>query len=192
MYKIGIDISLNSTGITILDNNIIKHFVFTTTYSKYHKDISNNVNVIVIKKYVKNKDYSKNEINKLLYYKDIVDIIMSYLTPFLGDLSNVNIEGYSYNSRSNSLLDIVCFSTLLRSKILDYNQFRIISPMTLKSLVKKGTKTKNDMLNNYLESEMINNCYLKDYLLANPKICKLKTIPNPFTDLIDSHFLCLL
>jgi hypothetical protein len=192
MYKIGIDISLNSTGITIIDNNNIKHFVFSTTYSKYHKDISNNINVIVIPKYVKNKDYSKNEINKLLYYKDIVDIIMSYLTPFLGDLSNVNIEGYSYNSRSNSLLDIVCFSTLLRSKILDYNQFRIISPMTLKSSVKKGTKTKNDMLNNYLESEMINNCYLKDYLLANPKICKLKTIPNPFTDLIDSHFLCLL
>ena len=97
---------------------------------------------------------------KLREYDHVTDLIHNKI---LGNINKkektiVAIEGYNYGLRNtNSIIDIVTFSTLLRLKILTIpklDKLIIISPMTIKSMTAElvygyvlSPKAKNKKIN---------------------------------------------
>jgi hypothetical protein len=136
---IGMDISLSSTAVTIIKDN--EEFIFV--YLKEGKtskwanmlDGSKNIDIKRIKNNPVSKNYSENEIIKLTNYDSLSDIIINDISKFSeGNHLEIRIEGYSYTKNTNSIIDIIGLSTLIRYKLL--NNFdcsiHIVSPSTLK------------------------------------------------------------
>jgi len=139
MNYIGIDISLNSTAICIENNHDISLFSYNMLKpsNKYVKDLEQYVNIRHLEEKKESKNYSESEMNKLNRYDDITDSILMdvFRTIHIDEPTIIGIEGYSFSSNTSSILDIVCFSTLLRIKLLrNINDVKIdiIAPKSLK------------------------------------------------------------
>ena len=125
MNIVGIDISKNSTGISIMRNEEIILFNFTTTKRNYVwiKKVLDNIDFEFIN-YTHDdvKNYSEREIIKLREFDKVSDIIFNKV---FGNIDKTQktyicIEGYNYNSfNGNSIIDIVTLSTLIRKKLID-------------------------------------------------------------------------
>lgn len=140
MIKIGIDISLSSTAIYINgDTDYIFCYLNKTKVNKWAKKISTIENVTIHRSDVSSNNkigYSDSEIDKLTKYDILSDKIINDLVSVCGDeLCDVRIEGYAYTKNTNSIIDIICLSTLIRLKILKTLncKIRIIPPMSLKT-----------------------------------------------------------
>lgn len=137
MNIIGLDISINSTALTIVANGNMNLFNYTTAKAdnKWVKAVGKDVTFRYIE-YKKGNSYTDSEIDKLACYDSITDLIISDILSTINSNqeTKINIEGYSYASNTNSVIDIVGFSTLLRIKL--YNQvsknINIFSPKTVK------------------------------------------------------------
>jgi len=138
-FNIGIDISLSSTAIYISSKNDDYILVYLTEnkvnkWANKLKDIDN-IFIHRIENIVKKNNYSDLEIQKLKKYDDISDKIISDIVSIIVDNScEINIEGYSYSSKSSSINDIIALSTLIRIKLLKTIDctINIISPNSLK------------------------------------------------------------
>lgn len=138
MNYIGLDISLASTGLTILkDDGTEFYFNYRNDdkLSKWHKTVSF-INYRSYKK-IKTEKYSDSEVIKILSYDNITNVILKDITDNISDLENTIIvtEGYSYSSsNTSSLIDLVAYASLLRAKLihLPIADFIVKSPMTLK------------------------------------------------------------
>lgn len=137
MNYIGIDTSLSSTGMFILLSNGEEHYFNyrnTDKLSKWHKVLS----YVTYKDYenIKLETYSDNEIAKIIQYNKITDMILHDVLKLCKPEETVIItEGYSYSSsNTSSLIDLICYATLLRNKLisLNFNDFIIKPPSTLK------------------------------------------------------------
>lgn len=139
MYKIGIDISLSSTAISIENNNeqYILSYLNKNKVDKWAKKLSK-IEALKIERikyeYDKN-NYSDSEIQKLLSYDKVSDKIISDIKNIVKDHKcDIRIEGYSYTKNTNSINDIIGLSSLIRLKLLkNLNcDINIIAPNTLK------------------------------------------------------------
>lgn len=137
--KIGIDISLSSTSIYIIDgdNEYVLCYMNNNKTSKWAKLLNNidNINIIRFDSPKKSTEYSLNEINKLKHYDLISNLIINDLLKITKDnYCEITIEGYSYTKNTSSIVDIIGFSTLIRQKLLsNINcEINIIAPKTLK------------------------------------------------------------
>ncbi len=139
MVKIGIDISLSSTAIYI--NNKEKQYIICylndNKTDKWANELNKiaNVNIHRIEKVKILGNYSIDEIEKLKNYELLSERIIDDIKILcLDDFCDIRIEGYSYTKNTNSINDIICLSTLIRSKLLkNLNcNLTIISPNTLK------------------------------------------------------------
>ena len=144
MNLVGIDISVNSTGISIFRNDEIILFNFTTNKKSYtwikktleHIDYEfiNYTNPDI-------KEYSEKEILKLREFDKVSEIIFNkvYGNIDKSQQTYIAIEGYNFgfNQQSNSIIDIVTLSTLIRKKLLDgipnLEEIIILSPKSVKS-----------------------------------------------------------
>lgn len=220
MNFIGIDISLNSTAVYIESERGNKILSFTNK-----KD--NNIYIKELDKYgVKfyhhtretSIDYSKNEILKLNHYNKLSDLILSEIIENI-DINKktyCQIEGYSFSKNTSSILDIVSFSTLIRScliKNISNIDMTIISPSTLKletcklvyppiNVGKKkpkyeyknnqgisgGSFKKPQMFRAIIEGNI--QCPITDMILSYKELMDRDKIPNPIEDIIDSIFCC--
>lgn len=137
MNLIGLDISITSTAMSIESNGIIKLFNYTTHKSNivWIKSVQDLITFRFIQ-YKKIEDYSDYEMYKLQEYDSITNLILSDILNNIDKSkpTKVNIEGYSYSSNTNSIIDIVCYSTLLRQKIYNHvsKDIHIIPPKTVK------------------------------------------------------------
>ena len=134
---IGIDTSLASTGLYIHMKDGTEHYYNyrnTTKLSKWHKILD----FVTYKDYenIKADNYSDTEIAKIIQYNKITDMmvhdILSHCVP---EETIIITEGYSFSSsNTSSLIDLICFATLLRNKLiaLPFNNFIVKSPSTLK------------------------------------------------------------
>lgn len=140
---IGLDISKISTALTIEKNNEIKHYSYSTLKSN-NIWVENTKDYIIYRhieyKYLKDKDYSKSQIKKLLEFDKVTDLIIKDISDnvdFEKDTIQIGIEGFSYSSSAGPLIDIVEFSTSLKLKLLNKlnnnSNIEILSPMTVKS-----------------------------------------------------------
>jgi len=186
---------------------------------KWYKSAEPFTSYIYIK-YNKNTtiDYNKSELNKLINYNDVTDIIIDTI------LNNINtrvptkigIESYSYNSANGAIIDLVTFSTLLRNKLYYKvsNDILIIPPKSLKLLSAKmtyvpeitgvrkkkytyrnnegiagGSFTKKEIYKSLLENtDLCGNKYV-EYLRSNIDILELAAVPKPIDDNNDAFTL---
>lgn len=220
MNLVGIDISIDSTGMSILrdQETLISNFTVQKKNSMWIKKTMDVIDYEFINYTYKDiENYTESEIMKLREFDHVTDLIYNKL---LGNIDKkqktiIAIEGYNFGRKGNSLIDIVTFSTLLRIKLLRLTKLEkliVVSPMTLKSeaaalsygfiINKKGKKIinrnkrgiaggsfdKRDMLEAFMNTNgtdklsNILNKYKEDIL-------KLKNVPKPLDDLVDSFFL---
>lgn len=138
MNLIGLDVSLNSTAIAITVGKEIILFNYTTSKpnNKWIKRVSNKINFRFLE-FKKDSNYSKGEIVKLLHYDNVTDQIVEDILSVINEKeeTKINIEGYSYMSNTNSLIDIVTFTTLLRNKLYKKvsTDINIITPKSVKT-----------------------------------------------------------
>lgn len=213
MLKIGLDISLNSTGVCINKDMNFKLFNFTNKKLNYKwfKETSH-----LIKYYhhdtLIDDNYSDNESVKLKRYDEISNNIIEILKKEIEhEECKIFIEGYSYNSTAGRLIDIVTFSTLVRIELINNNfNINIISPSTLKKfagdkvypIIKGVSRNENNLPSGSFKKPDILECILKmddvkgdyvDYLRKNKDILlKPKDLVKPFDDINDSLILSLM
>ena len=209
MNYIGVDISLNSTALFISkDNeNFIKCYLTEdkeTKWTKILKKIKNvEINFIT---HNRNIDYSDNEIIKLEQFDLVSSQIINDLMIFCkSDFYEIRIEGYSFSKNTNSILDIVAYSTLIKTKIINNLncKVKIIAPSTLKkntcSLVyginknktynpdgiAGGSFTKFEIYKTILDGKIETPIY--DFLYDNSEqLLNMKKLPSPIDDINDA------
>lgn len=217
---IGIDISINSTAIYIESDN--KQKIISINNKK-----DNNIYIKELNRYgvefihidrKKSSDYSENEVIKLKHYDNVATIILNKCLENIdtNKITYCQIEGYSFSKNTSSILDLVSFSTLIRTYLLkNINgiEISIISPSSLKLEACKlsyepvdigirkpklvyvnkegiagGSFKKPEMYKALLDSNL--NHPLKDFLIEYKHLCERDKIPNPIEDIIDAIFAC--
>jgi hypothetical protein len=215
---IGIDISLNSTAVYI-ESDLGKKIICATNKKDnniYIKELDRYGVLFFNKEREKSDDYSTNEILKINHF----DYIASKLSEEIKNHIDLNkktycqIEGYSFSKNTSSILDIVSFSTLIRTyllKSIDNIEMSIISPNTLKLEackisyspidigIKKpkivymngdgmmgGSFTKKEMYKAILDSGL--DFPIKEMLIDYKHLTERNKIPNPIEDIIDAIF----
>lgn len=222
MNLIGIDISIDSTAVSILrnDETIISSFTTLKNSVGWIKKTMSYIDYEFIDYTYKNiNNYTESEIIKLREYDHVTDLIYKKIVGNINknEKTMIAIEGYNYGQRGNSIIDIVSFSTLLRLKLLNVPKLEkiiIISPKSLKSeaaamsygytINKKGLKVINKNLNGVSGGSFDKKDMLMALLNMNldnkltevlnkykEDLIKLKNIPKPWDDCIDSFFICL-
>jgi len=212
MIFIGIDISINSTALTVYKENKYYFYNYTKVKknNKWIKQTSDIINYRFLD-YTSNSNFSNNLLNKIIFNDKYSDLIINDINSF-DDSKIIGIEGYNYGLKTtDSIIDISELSSIIKLKILTkvkkLNDVHIIPPKTIKintsNLIYKTTNNKisrnnkgiaggnfdkHDMMLAFMDSK-INNT-LKQYLkLNNEKILAMKNIPKPFDDIIDSLFI---
>ena len=221
MNLVGIDISIDSCALSISrkDEIIISNFTTQKKSTGWIKKTMDTVDYEFINYTYKDiENYTESEIMKLREFNHVTDLIYNKIVGNINkrDNSLISIEGYNYSMRNtNSLIDIVSFSTILRLKLLKVPRLEkiiIISPMTVKSLAcemsygsyinSKGKKIINKNPNGIAGGKFDKKNMMEAFINMNGKdrlsvllnkykdeLLKLKNIPKPFDDLVDADFL---
>lgn len=217
MNFIGIDISLNSTAIYIINNSKKSILSFTNKKDNniYIKELDSCGVKLFFQNREKSDDYSENEILKIKHFIELSNQIIKEIKLCLAPGKTFcQIEGYSFSKNTSSILDIVTLSTLIKAKLVESIRdidIKIISPSTLKletcKLVYKPInigKKKEKLI--YLNNEGISGGAFKKPqmframiegqidspilgMLNNYKhLMERDKIPNPIEDIIDAIF----
>jgi hypothetical protein len=217
MNYIGIDASLTSTAISVVNEKGYFFFSYLKGYEKpgkWTKLIEDFVKITGVS-YEKDDDYSTQENLKLNDYQNLVSTIISDLKAVLveGEVYAA-IEGYSFSSAAGHLIDLVTLGTLIRDRLKsELNaELNVYSPSTLKKetcgltygWTQKGKKKKTYICRNtigiaggsFKKHQMLES--IKDYNCDSElnKFCTeyfddiytLKKIPSPIDDLVDSYW----
>lgn len=220
MNYIGIDSSLTSTAISFYnEKHGYKYLSYMKNYSKPNKWTSKLEDFVQIKGvfYDKSDDYSEQEKLKMTDYQLLVTTILVDLQKMIipGEI-NVAIEGYSFNSLSGMLIDLVTLGTLIRDRLTNKMNANItvISPSTLKKEtcglvygwetsgkknIKYTTRSKDGIAGgNFKKHQMLKALYeynscespLQKFVIEQyDEVYYMKKIPSPIDDLIDSYWL---
>lgn len=222
MNLVGIDISIDSTGVSLIkqDNDLIL-FNFTTQKKStgWIKKTMEYIDYEFINYTYKDmENYTESEIMKLREYDYVTDLIFDKIIKNIDkkDKTLISIENYNYGLKNtNIIVDIVCFSTLLRIKLLNIpglEKIILISPKSLKNFIceivygftltrsgKKivnknpkgvagGSFDKKDILIAFYD--MNENNKLIDMLNKYKEdLLKLKNVVKPIDDILDGFFL---
>jgi len=178
MITIGIDPSINSTGVCINTGKTFKYIIVTGKLSKKQLSFQH--------KYIKFLDYGKQPLKNLEYSdreflksENIYNIISSLrfvLKPYKNKEVQVNMEGISYGSTgSAALADLSGLNFSIRMLLLEMGiRFTIIPPITLKIFATNNAGASKE--------EMI-----WAWKLLNPEISNISDIK--IDDLADAYFL---
>lgn len=158
MIFIGIDQSINSTGICVIKDNeeyfyIIKHGKLSKKEQIAHDSISN-LNYILYEHYDLSlfTNNSDKEIAKTYNILNIVKEIDNIINSFEGD-KFICMEGLSYGSqRTNALCDLSGLNFLIRQKFLGPNLY-IATPSEVKKFAtNNGNCNKQIMIDLFLST----------------------------------------
>lgn len=221
MYNfIGIDISINSTAVYIESNKGNKIISFTNKKDNniYIKELNQHGVDFIHFNRKKSTNYSENEIIKIKHYDQLSILIVDKINKYIdfNEKTYCQIEGYSFSKNTSSILDIVSFSTLIRTYLLKEIsdiEMTIISPSSLKleacklSYKPKDIGVKKEKLV-YLNNDGVSGGSFKKpemykaildgnietpiskMLKSYEHLLERKKIPNPIDDIIDAIFAC--
>lgn len=148
----------------------------------------------VLEKYDLPKEYSLQEREKIAYYSMLADYLWSLITPHLNGDVYVAMEGLSFMSAGNSLIDISMATALLRKKILDEigkDKFHVFTPAGVKKFAGKGNYKKHEMYDALVQSGRTKIfCELLQKNRNNWITEKLQ-INKPIDDLVDATWISL-
>lgn len=203
---IGIDLSLISTGVCILRENSINLVSVLKTDNNIEKIFSRNDHFSLLKEcrelrlILKNKELNKSEeyhirerekiCNFVALVKEIKDAILESIND--GDDVYIGMEGISFGSPGNSLIDISMLTGILRGEILkilgnDPGRFFVFSPTAIKKFAGKGNFKKIDMYDSLCAQTEVNSQFIS--LIREKKemmVTKSGTVKKPTEDIIDS------
>jgi hypothetical protein len=219
MNYVGIDPSLISTGLCVNDKlfNYTREEDATTKkggLSKWFKRCETDITYRYIS-FGKYESYSEGEITKLCDYETITDMIIDDILANIDHTvpTKVGIEGYSYSSDAGSIIDLVTFSTLLRSKLysLITDDITVLSPTSLKlesakltyPVEMKGKKevyrnnygiaggsfTKREMYLAIVENKTFTDGYATLLRSLQGDVMDMTTIKKPMEDVNDAYLL---
>ena len=207
---IGIDYSRNSPGICILEKNSCKWINIFRTSNNIQKMIkkegtafnilsSSELFLINIIEKLEFKDlYYKNERNKLLDSIYFSNLVFESILPYINEKTIIGMEGVSFGSSGNSLIDIVVSTTLLRAlliKKINPENFYIISPSAIKKYAVKGNAKKDELYHTLLDKRKYD-VRLKPLLTVLEEnkdawVKGPKKVENPCSDIIDATWISL-
>lgn len=203
---IGIDLSLNSTGICVLRQNSINLVSVFKTDNNIEKIFSRNDHfsllgecgelkmVLKNKELDKSKEYHIREREKISNFValagEIKDAIIGSIND--GDDVYIGMEGISFGSPGNSLIDISMLTGILRTEILkilgnDSGRFFVFSPTAIKKFAGKGNFKKIDMYDSLCAQTEVDSDFIT--LIKGKKemmVTKSGTVKKPTEDIIDS------
>jgi hypothetical protein len=203
---IGIDLSLNSTGICILRGNSINLVSVFKTDNNIEKIFSRNDHFTLLgecselkmilknKELDKSKEYHIREREKISNFValagEIKDAILGSICA--GDDVYIGMEGISFGSPGNSLIDISMLTGILRSEILkilgnDSGRFFVFSPTAIKKFAGKGNFKKIEMYDSLCAQTEVGSDFIT--LIKEKKemmVTKSGTVKKPTEDIIDS------
>ncbi len=176
MTTIGLDLSINSTGICInIDNQIFDYYIITPKLTKKQQLFSHkHVKLITYDKVIPEGEYSDKEFTKTFNINKIVIEIENVILKYSPDF--VNIEGVSFGSTgSAALIDLSGLNYMVRRMLIEHDiKFQIISPTQNKKFATGNGSAEKDI--------MIDAWKKLDKNISNIKDIKID-------DLADSYFL---
>ena len=206
---IGLDFSLNSPGICVLNKASAKWISLHRTTNIIEKMLEKGgtpfnvlnktpfVSINIVKKKEFTGEYHDKERQKILNAIEFSEKILVLLEPYLDQDCLVGMEGLSFGSTGNSLIDISMTTALVRAGIvkkINPKNFFVVSPTTLKKFAIKGNAKKDELYNVLLEKKS-NDTRIKEMasILEENKKNWVKgsgKVENPCSDLIDATWIC--
>jgi hypothetical protein len=207
---IGIDFSLNSPGFCILEKDSCKWISLHRTKNIIDKMLKKEgspfkilndtiyVDVILVEKKEFKGEYHIIERDKIINAVYFSELVMELLSPYLDEDTVVGMEGLSFGSSGNSLIDISMTTALVRSAIIKKikpNNFFVISPTSIKKFALKGNSKKDELYNTLIEKR-IGDTRIKPFLdiLKEYKDSWIKgpnKVEGPCSDLVDATWISL-
>ena len=205
---IGIDFSINSPALTLYLNDEFHFFSFFNfdpnrfLDKKFPKAITvhrmlHDSNTATLIPYLRKKtaeDYSEDQFNKIKDADNLATLITKTLISNVPKPDNLDIaiEGYSYGSKGNAIIDIVSFNSVLRNylyRIFPAAKIWIFSPSAIKKFAGKGNAKKSDMLDYFLAEPPKHK--FSQFVAENKEMLVNSTdVKKPVDDIIDSYFIC--
>lgn len=143
-------------------------------------------------------EYHDKERSKIISSVYFADLIFREIEPYIEKDTYVGMEGISFGSRGNSLIDISMATALLRERIvnaIDPNNLLVIAPTTIKKFAVKGNAKKDELYEALLEKGKTDNRVnkLSSILDKNKGIWVKKSgkVDDPCSDIIDATWICL-
>ena len=211
MTYIGIDFSLTSPAFCVLKDGEYSWGSLTRTdrtaeslrkskdkpYAILEGDPS--IDLFFLAKKEMPEEYSAKERVKIDYFQEVVDSLWSHIEPFLGEDVKIAIEGLSFSSNGNALIDISMATALIRKKIVDKigsKNFYVFPPTAIKKFAGKGNFKKDEMYHALVEKAPTAGGNFSDFTdviskHASSWITKSKQVNKPIDDLVDASWICL-
>ena len=151
MIKIGIDPSINSTGVCVNMNSDIFYYIISSKMTKKMKEFKHS-NITYLPYYkldTKSGDYSDKENSKFSNICSICNRIYDIISSIDCDDIEVYMEGVSYGSIGSAALVDLCFlNSAIRMTLKKLGvKFTIVSPTSLKKFAcSNGQADKNVMI----------------------------------------------
>ena len=203
---VGIDFSIKSTAVTIIDKGI--HFFYTfARKSIAHKDFfetlqTAGVTVVSLDdepKLPKTANLTAKERSSTHDGILLTEAIARTLSIHnFSETDYIAIEGFSFASTGNRLSQISGYQWLLRSKLVKHcnvsvDQLYFFSPMTIKATAGKGNYKKEDMIREFIQStddNLKNSKFFVD-VFNNPQKFQNKNggWKKPIDDICDSYWI---
>ena len=207
---LGIDFSLNSPAWCLLSKGEAKWGSFHRTTKKIDRMLSAeaspfkvfsespNFLIQIIEKERADGEYWEIERKKIQNFITIADSFTFMLDKIIDDETVVFMEGISFGSSGNSLIDISMCTALVRQRIVElvgYENLNIYSPTAIKKFAFKGNAKKDELydalLDKYRDDQILSP--LIEPLKQNREIWikKSKEVETPCSDLIDATWISL-
>ena len=211
MNLVGIDFSINSPSFCCLkDNNYVWGSLTRSdrTEDSLKKNSKKpffvlgdmeNLRFIFLNKKELPSEYSERERIKIEYFLEIVDNLWEAIVNEMGDEPfRVAMEGLSFSSNGNSLVDIAMATALLRERIINkigVENFHVFSPTSIKKFAVKGNAKKDELYYALvdLKEEGTNMNELTQFLAENQEewITPKKVVNKPVDDIVDATWILL-
>ena len=207
MTIVGIDFSIQYPGICICkDFKEFKWlgFINTKISKKYRKQLDD-LNYKSIKLFYtqstrqREEEYHLMDRVKIINYLELIDLIVNTLKEEL-DLNDQIIcclEGLSFGSKGNALIDLSQATGMLKYKVIndilngDASRFFVFSPTELKKTIhNKGNASKYEILTNFMKNPILKSIITSDlYTLFRKEEWTFKNdkIASPFVDMVDAY-----
>lgn len=211
MNLVGIDFSINSPAFCCLKDGVYtwgsvtrserskESLIKNTKKPYYWLDCDPNFTLDFIEKQDLPDDYSGRERMKIGYFLSIVDGLWDSIKGIMGNSDfSVAMEGLSFSSNGNALIDISMATSLLRERIIKevgVDSFYVFSPTSIKKFALKGNAKKDELyeaLCNFREDET--NLEVFTRMLASNKeewVTKAKQVNKPIDDIVDATWINL-
>lgn len=175
MKTIGLDLSINSTGVCINNNGKYKYIIICSKLTKKMQQFDNKyIKLIEYNKQPVEGEYSEKENIKTNNIYSIVNELKSIIKKEKPD--ECRIEGISYGSTgSGALIDLSGLNFMVRQMLLDLNvPFKIISPTSNKKFAVGNGQAEKDII-------------IDSWLRLQPQLKNLDNIK--IDDIADAYFL---